>query len=249
MSSQLQNLSSQFNSLLTQYTDTYQNYINTLNSSNVSLTTVLNSSFVGESNINTINGSSLNACKKSCSSNSSCSGATFNNTLSNCTLSTGSGNIVNTPKSTAIVQEAIYYSYQLQQLNSQLSSINQQMINLANNSYNQYSKTEQEVHQQGEILNNNYQTLLQDRVQIDEMVRQFETINSAYQDGNINVTSNYYVYIVLLFVVLFLLFLLINYNLPGSQSGGGVESLFKKNHILIFLLLGFIIILNPFIKK
>jgi hypothetical protein len=50
MSTQLQNLSSQFNSLLTQYTDTYKEYISLVNSNDNSLTAVPNSAFVGKSN-------------------------------------------------------------------------------------------------------------------------------------------------------------------------------------------------------
>ena len=51
MSSQLQNLSQQFNNLLNEYTNTYQEYISLLNSNDNSLTTFPNYSFVGQSNI------------------------------------------------------------------------------------------------------------------------------------------------------------------------------------------------------
>ena len=77
MSTQLQSLSQQFNNLLTRYTNTYQQYINLLNSNDNSLTTFPNYSFVGQSNIDTSNNSTLDNCLTNCSSNSSCSGATF----------------------------------------------------------------------------------------------------------------------------------------------------------------------------
>jgi hypothetical protein len=247
--SQLQNLSNQFNSLLTQYTDTYQSYISIINSGSNSLTTVPDSSFVGESNLSVLNNSSIDDCQSSCTSNSSCSGATFNNNSNSCTLSSGTGNIVFTSQSTAIVQQALYYSYQLQEINTQLMNINQEIMNVTNNSYSEFQETQEKNQQQEQVLQNNYQTLIQERQEINEMVGQFETINAAYENGNINVTANYYSYIILIFVAIFLVFILIKLSVSGEQRGGGIESSFSKNHLLIFGFLGFVIVLNSMINK
>ena len=94
-SSQIQTLSNQFNSLLTDYQTTYAEFMNTINSNDTSLTTVENSAFTGSGTINTNQVSTINDCSTACSSNTSCSGATFTSTNNNCTLSSGSGNIVN----------------------------------------------------------------------------------------------------------------------------------------------------------
>ena len=249
MSSQLQNLSDQFNSLITQYTDTYQNYISVINSNNNNLTTVPNTSFVGESNISVKNHSSINKCKKSCKSNTSCSGATFNNNSNSCTLSSGNGNIVYTSQSTAIVQEALYYSYQLQNINSQLMDINEKMITITNNNYDQFQQNQEKNQEQEQSLQSNYQTLTQEREQIDIMIREFQTINAAYENGNINLTSSYYSYIILIFVAIFLVFILIKLSLSVEQSGGGSESSFRKNNFLIFGFLGFVVVFNSMINK
>ena len=249
MSSQLQNLSNQFNSLITQYTDTYQNYISVINSDDNSLTTVPNSSFSGQSNISVLNNSSINKCQNSCTSNKSCSGATFNNNSNSCTLSSGNGNIVSTSQSTAIVHQVLYYSYQLQNINSQLMGINKQMMTITNNNYGKFEQTQQQNQEQAQVLQSNYQTLTQEREQIDHMIRQFQTINAAYENGNINVTSNYYSYIILIFVAIFLVFILIKLSVSGEQRGGGSEASFSKNHLLIFGFLGFVIVFNSMINK
>lgn len=235
MSTQLQTLSDQFNTLLTQYTNTYQEYISLLSSNNNSLTTFPNYSFVGQSNIRTLNNSNLANCLKACSSNSSCSGATFNNTLNNCTLSRGSGSLSPTQKSTAIAQQAIYYSYQLQQLNSQLIDINQQIANINNSTYGQYQEIQEQNQQKEQILQNNYQTLTQEREQIDEMIRQFETINASYEDGSLNVTSNYYSFLLLLVVAIFLIIILMKFSLTSQQTGGGWTIEGNKNIFYTFL--------------
>jgi len=249
MSSQLQTLSDQFNAILTQYTKTYQEYISLVNSNDNTLTTVPNSSFLSDRYINTLNNSTLDACKTACASNSSCSGATFNNTLHNCTLNSGVGRIIPTSQSTAIVKQAMYYSYQLQKLNLQLTNINQQMMKISNSSYNNFKQTHQQSLQREHALQNNYRVLSQERYHIDEMVKQFQTIDSAYHDGNLIVTSNYYHYIVLLFVVVFLVFLLMRFSLFGEQRGGGSGSNISHTYLFIFIILGAIIIFNSFIKK
>jgi hypothetical protein len=244
MSSQLQDLSNKYNSLLTQYTDTYKNYINAINSKDNSLTTVSDTSFVGENNISVLNNSSIESCQTSCTSNDSCSGATFNNNSNSCTLTSGTGNIISTPQSTAIVQQYIYYSYQLQQINAQLLDINQQMMIIINNNYGQFQQTQQQNQQQEQVLQNNYNVLLEERIQIEKMVRQSETLNAAYENGNINVTSNYYSYIILIFIAIFLIFILIRYSIPNGQRGGAMNSDFSKKSMLVFIFIIVIILLN-----
>lgn len=222
MSSKLQNLSSQFNTLLTEYTNTYENYINTLNSTENNLITVPNTSYIGQSNISITNNSSLDSCQTSCISNTNCSGATFNNNATSCTLSSGSGNIVSTPQSTSIVQQALYYSYQLQLINAQLLNINKEMLAISNNSFNQFQKTQKKNQRQEQILNRNYQTLSQERLDIDKMVREFERLNSAYENGNIIVNSNYYFYIILMFVAISLILLFIKFSVEFRDNNANV---------------------------
>ena len=126
--------------------------------------------------------------------------------------------------------------------------INQQMTNISNSSYDKFQKTQQQSQQQGDALKNNYQTLEDERIQIGEMVRKFQTIDAAYENGNINLTSNYYNYIILLIVAIFLILVLLKFSTSSEQRGGGNLN-FNSNSIFIFCLLGFIIIFNSIIKK
>ena len=188
MSSQLQNLSNTFNSLLNQYTATYKKYIDAINSNDNSLTTINNTSFVGKTNISLLHNVNIDICKASCSSNSACTGATFNNNSATCNLFSGSGNIVPTSGSTSIVKQAMSYSYQLQQLNNKLMDINKQMMNITESNYDTFEKTTQNNNAQSQILQNNYSTLVQERSEIAEMVSQYETLNTAYENVSSNVT-------------------------------------------------------------
>ena len=90
--------------------------------------------------------------------------------------------------------------------------------------------------------------LKQDREQIKQMVLNYETLNQAYTDGNLNVTSNYYSYIVLLLITLLLIFLLVKFSLTGQQRGGGSnfknETIFLLGIMVVFL--GLSTILNNY---
>ena len=231
-SSQIQTLSNQFNSLLTEYQSTYAEFMNTLKSNDTSLTTVENSAFAGSGTINTSLVSSISDCTTACSSNTSCTGATFTtNSNNNCTLSSGTGNIVNATNSTAIVQKGLYYSYQLQNLNQQLMDINQQINTAVNQSNTEYQNNLGQINESGQALQQNYVVLTGDRDRIDLMIREFETLNEAQQNSDINVTMNYYNYIVLLFVAIFLVCLLLRFSVPSDQVGGGrnsVGNIFKN---------------------
>ena len=227
-----QTVNEQFNSILSQYQSVYQEYISTLDSSNNTLMAIPNSTYTGQSIISTTQNSSLGDCQTSCSANTSCSGASFNQTNNTCTLSSGSGNVVSAQNYTAFVQQGLYYSYQLQQLNAQLTSINQQMEAIASSSESQYQENQQSSQQQAQVLLQNYQVLNQEREQINQMITNYETLNEAYNDGTLNVTSNYYSYIVLLFITILLVFLLVRFSITGQQTGGG--SNFKNEAFFLF---------------
>lgn len=245
-------LSNQFNNLLTQYQETYQQFLSVISSNSDAsnnLMQISDSAFVGESNISTIQNSSIDNCVSSCSSNSSCSGATFNNDLNTCTLSSGTGNVINSSNQIAIVEQALYYSNQLQNLNQQLTNINNEMSNISNNDMNNYATNEQNINNKAQILNNNYQALQQDRSQIDDMINQYDTLNAALQNGSINVTSNYYNYILLLIIAIFLIYVLLKYSTKSNEQYGGGHLKMSSGLLLLFFILGVIIVFNSWIKK
>ena len=228
-SQQIQSLSNQFNTLLSEYQSTYNDFITTINSDDVGFTTVNNSAFNGSNTINTTTATNVSDCSSSCSSNTSCSGATFTTNNNNCTLSSGNGNIIQSTNSTAIVKQAMYYSYQLQNLNQQLLDINEQINNNINQSYSSYQKNLNDVSERDQALQQNYVVLTGERENIKRMINEYETLNSAQENGEINTTMNYYNYIILLFIVILLIFLLLRFSISSDQYGGsGFHKMCKK---------------------
>lgn len=220
MSIQFQTLSNEFNILINKYQDTYKKYIDTINSHNKDFKVIDNSSFYGEKQITSLNNIDISNCQSNCLSNTLCSGATFNTTNNNCTLSSGSGNILPAHNSKSIIKQSIYYGYELQNLNNKLVDINKKMIDAYNNNYQKYKDNKSMAQQKEIIMNNNYNILTEERKQIDNIINEAETINRAYENGNVTVSSNYYRYIVLLAIVIILITLFLNFSFTSKQIGG-----------------------------
>ena len=116
-------------------------------------------------------------------------------------------------------------------------------MDITNQSYSNYQQDIQKSRIQEETLQKNYQILLDERIQIEQMMREFETLNSANENGQINVTSNYYKYIIFLFIALFLVFILIRYSSDITQRGGG-KYIYNKAIWLFMIIFIAIMILN-----
>lgn len=236
----IQDISIQFNNTLTQYQNLYSQYINFLNSSNNNLISINNSSYTSPTTLNTITNTTLQNCMSSCSSNKTCSGATFNTSNNTCSLSSGKGNIINASGYTAIVPQLLYYNSQLQKLNNQLISLNTQMQNTAISNETEYQQTSSQNQKQNQILLQNYQTLMEEKDQLDLLMKENETAESAYNNSSLIVNSNYLSYIVLLIISILLVFLLIKFSLIEQQVGGSVnyikrEAMFLFGIMVIFL--------------
>ena len=249
MTSQIEILSKKFNDLLNEYKETYQKFIDVVDTNDNSLIDVPNSTYNGTNNIKLINYSSLNNCMSSCKTTDLCTGATFDDLTKACTLSTGLGSIIETAdtNNTAIVNQPLYYSYKLKKINEELMDVNNSIINLNNSKTADYSNNKQTENKNSETLNTNYQILEKERYEIEQMIIQYNTLQTAYDNGNINVTSNYYAYIMYLLIVVFFIYILLKFNFSSQQVGGSNNSLVNK--IVPLIILSFIIIFNSIIKN
>ena len=154
MSSQFQNLSNEFNMLISKYQDTYKKYIQLINSGKNNLKIIDDSIFLGKEKINILNNTNISNCEKVCLSNSLCSGATFDTLFNKCILSSGFGNIIPSQKSKAIIKEAMYYSHELRNLNNKLIDINKKMMD--NYNYQKYQTNKEFSLQLDKIIKKNY---------------------------------------------------------------------------------------------
>jgi len=91
------------------------------------------------------------------------------------------------------------------------------------------------IQEQSIILEQKYNSLNIEKEKIKQIKKEFETLNSANENSELLANSNYYSYVVLLFVTILLVFLLIKYSITGQQIGGGNN--FNKEAFFLFSLM------------
>ncbi len=96
-------------------------------------------------------------------------------------------------------------------------------------SYYLYMSIQLQNIDQENALNTSYKMLSDERNQIEKMSREYETLNRAIENSDVDVTSNYYSYICLLFIAILLIFLFLKFSFVGSQSGGGNNMYYIHN--------------------
>jgi len=233
---ELQNLNDQFNSILSEYQNTYQEYIKIINSDSNDLMIVKDFMYNGGSSISEkskiVYG---NRCLELCQNTELCTGANYDKRRKKCSLISGDGNLIELKGNKAIVQKGVYYSYKLQQLNNELMQLNKQISTNVSTSSSVYQQNQQQQMTQTQAIEQNYQVLEAEREHINEMVSQYQTLQEATSDGEINVTMYYYNYIILAFIVFLLVLLLIKYSVTGQQNGGSiVGNRFYKEAMFLF---------------
>jgi len=228
-SSNLTSLSDQYNSMLRQYQQTYQNYIQNSHK-NSHLVTVNDSAFWGNSGISQRSQPSVHDCLNSCKNQSSCSGATYNHSDQSCYLRSGNGNIISSPDKTAIISQSLQYSYQLKNLNQQLLNIQQQIKNQLEQSYSNVQNISTQQQDKNKIIDHNHDILQEDRDKIEQMIHEFELLNAADKNSQIVVTQEYSRYIVYLLIAILFFILVIKFSVFSveQRGGGGFSSFFKS---------------------
>ena len=237
---QIQNLNTKFNDILSEYQNTYQEYLKTIGSSSNDLTLLDNFAYNGGNSISQNPSTGAEDCLTSCQNTPACSGATFDASGQLCSLTSGQGKIIKSNGSSAILQRSALYSYKLQDLNSQLIKLNTEISNNISGSYSGYQQQQEQQNQQQQTMLQNYQILEQERDDINEMVRQFQTLDGAMDNGEINVTMYYYNYVILTFIVVILIMLLLKYSFVGLTQRGGGNRFMNEAMILLGIMVVFL---------
>lgn len=74
-------------------------------------------------------------------------------------------------------------------------------------------------------LSDRYHNLMEERIILENVIIKNNTLNAAYNDSTIIVTTRYYEYIALLFTAILLIMLFFRFNTNGVQSGGGIKGI------------------------
>jgi len=253
----LETLNSEYKNLLNSYHQASIDYVNYLqrqstspcNSSNSAdancWAIIQNQAFWGVSGISQTSVGSPEQCASACAATAECSGATFNPSNNTCILRRGEGSAFPTEGSYAIVSKGKQLLQIIDNINSRLTGINQQITSLLDQGekLNNEQLSPTANYQQQDLINN-YHHLVQERVKIRQMLRKYQETEREIDQGNIVVTKNYYTYILLFALAIVVVFILIKLSLPTTQSGGGKMT----NNILYILFFILLVLLIHFFK-
>ena len=213
----LQSLQSEFKLVMTQYQQAYANYISSLRSStdpastsNKAYATIPGSVFWGTTSLSEGTSPSAEDCTALCSANSSCTGATYNSDKQYCWVRGGQGDIsIGMDTDSAIIPELVQNTQVLKMLNQKLLDINKSMEETLGSmsSSENHDITDKDL-KKGE-LTSIYNSLMEERQNINKMIDNSTAIEQSYNDNSIYVSQNNTTYtfwtLVALIIVVFTL--------------------------------------------
>ena len=199
------------------------------------LASVKSSTFLGtQLNIKQVN--DLQECIASCSSSSKCTGATYNEEQKICSLQSGKGNIVHSTNSSnyAIVSTNLMHLSIIQGLNQQLVDINNEIMESVQQNQGLYDEAVQNLQTNSISLNKNYDTLVQDREKISNLIREFDKLNADDNHSALYTSTNYTIFIFLsilsliIIILLFMIFLSIHTNNTATTTTSSSNNFFSS---------------------
>lgn len=253
----LESLNAKYNNLLIQYKQAVSDYITYLNNYSEKqknmFTNIQGQAFWGTGQAgqqSAYNVSNVNSCSALCSRTSGCTGATFNPTTYSkpmCQLRTGNADpVISSASDYAIIPQEKEILFNIQYINNQLTSVNNQILNIINNNRPLYESQIDERSEKNSILIANYEKLTKERNKIRGLIGDYEGLDRAQTDGDLRANQNYYSFLLLLVVAIFIIILLFRFTsyTPdadyGGALGGSVFNIILSVLIIIFIYYAFI---------
>ena len=217
-----------------------------------SLVDIKGTTYWGTNNLNEGTATSVEDCKALCSSDSKCTGATFNSDKQYCWTRSGNGSI--SPGMTndyAIIPENLKHLKVIKSLSEKLTSINDKILQEMNEGQPLYSEQDMMRKRQTIVLNSNYKKLMKEREKVDKIIKKYKDLESSQDAGAVFINEKYAKYIMYITISIIIICLCIKF-LPTTtentsnqiiQQGG---SLSNKTYIFLFFLFLFVIIINKF---
>ena len=252
----IESLDKEFNLVITQYEEMYQNYIAELktvtSASDKNYTQLQGQSYWGSAGLKEGVVDSIQECEDMCKSDSKCTGATFNSENSYCWARQDTGNEtkVTTGKETdyAIVPKLKYYTTQLEFLNNRLIELNKEIMN----EMKTIEPASQELKSQEtnmDDLGKIYNVLLEDKIKFKKLALQHTTLEESKNDTTISVdqaSASYRVFFVIAFVVIFFtirVFLQATSSSSGQNGGGSSSSPSSSIFFPFLAIISFLVLL------
>lgn len=223
----LANLQKKYSNLLSQYESAVYEYNAYLKSQKPSqLVSIKGQAFNGTGSAGESKATTLNECIASCSNSKTCTGATF---ISNkCVIRTGDSPIIpSSENSYAIIPKSKQLLLNINDLNEQLLDVNKKILNQIKKDKQIFHQKDREMDNKNDELISVYEKLLDERIKIDNLIDEYETLENTDNENQILINKNYYTYILLfILAILIIVFLYkmvgtnVNPSVPNVQYGG-----------------------------
>jgi hypothetical protein len=216
-------------------------------------TSVKGSVFLGTGSLKESPATTVEECQAMCSSDSKCSGATFNVDKQYCMTRSGEGSIIpGTSDDYAIIPAKVKLLSIVKKINEKLSDINKKILYQISNGDPLYSQQSTQRREEAVKLEKNFQSLKDERAKIEQLIKDEENLIKSQELGNIYISQKYSLFIVLSVIAIIIIFLVFKFGSPNTgvtniQQGGSVLS--KKVYILIFIMMLITLVTLKFIKK
>ena len=183
------------------------------------MTSLKGTAFWGTSALSQSKVSTVGQCQALCSKTTGCSGATYNQTTSLCSLRKGDANIVAGGSTDySIVPKAKSLLKIVQSINDKLTLVNEKIQKISPVAEKEFNKESQQRSTANIELNNQYKHLLLERDKIQQMLNEYQTLDKQQLQGNIHISQNYYSFILLMFLAILVIILLYKFSIPSAQS-------------------------------
>ena len=202
---QIEALENDFNLVMMEYEQAYQNYINITNSDS-SYNYIQSRILIGGTNIVDSSSSDVSGCMILCSNNTSCTGANYNTNNNSCILKSG---ILTTSISDdtnyAIITQISQITGVLRELSIQLNNILTSLTENVNNIIPTNQEEQEQKNIEIEKLYIKSQMLNYNKTQIEMMINENNELNNQYDISAINVKRynfNFMLWVILAIVIL-----------------------------------------------
>lgn len=247
----LQSLQTEFGLVMTQYKQAYANYISNIQNADMgsgsgstkTFTMLPGRTFWSKTGATAHEAASVDDCQALCSSDQTCKGATFNSEKQQCWTISGQGELgVGQDNEYAIVPELAQNAQVLQMLNQKLMDLNSKISDTLGKMTTPGKNNMNAANSQHTELTNIYDSLLAERKNIDNMLKEYTTINDSYNDQSIYVVQNNTTYMFWFFLALIIVIFTLKLQFFPELKTNLFKTLFWG--IMIILLITLMMQLN-----
>jgi len=166
------------------------------------LTEVKGQVFWGTSGVGESVSKTLQECSASCSKTPGCTGATFNPDKQYCWLRGGEGSTMpGSVNDYAIVPKSEQLLKIVESVNSNLVIVNRKLQQKINEMYSIYGEQYQIRDLKNYSLVSQYENLNKERKKINDIINDYQTLETTQNESNVYITKNYYLFFIFFLVV------------------------------------------------